>query len=320
MNKNLDIKYWSDDEELQLIDEINKLTDIKEILQNHDRKITGILVRIEKILNDPVKLVKIFNKNEIVEKYLTNTKNKYFISYDELYSNILKFNSLEEISNNYNKLPLTKIKSILNNFLKKNDIDLAKKLRINCLLKTKDNLDLAKKTFVNSNINNNKNKNNNNNINNVNKVNKNNIKTHQNDINYINDDINNDINNTDNNINSVIILLLDEIKMMRTDIFDIKNRVKVIMDKVSVLEKKTNNTSNLKNCVYTKNLDLELVDDDNYDNQQNFNETIKTTKEKKSKDKKIKIIMDNNLNNKKNNNLSDIDNDELDKEFEKMLV
>ena len=66
INNNLSIKYWNEDEELQLIDEINKLTDINEILQNHNRKITGILMRIEKILNDPIKLVKIYNKNEIV--------------------------------------------------------------------------------------------------------------------------------------------------------------------------------------------------------------------------------------------------------------
>lgn len=302
MNNNLNIKYWNDEEESQLIDEINKLTDINEILKNHNRKITGILMRIEKILNDPIKLVKIFNKNEIVEKYLTNTKNKYFISYDELYSNILKYNSLEEISNNYNKLSLTKIKSILNDFLKKNDIDLSKKLRIKCLLKTNDDLDIAKKIFVDNNINN---------------LNKNNIKNNQIDIN--NDNIDNKNNN---NINSVIILLLDEIKMMRTDIFDIKNRVKVIMDKVSILEKKNNiETSNLKNNIFTKNLDLETFNDNNFVYEKNLNQTIKTTKEKKSKDNKIKIIVDNNLNNinNDNNNLSDTNNDELDKEFEKIL-
>ena len=83
MNK--DIKYWNDEEETQLINEINKLTDINEILQNHNRKITGISIRIEKILNDPIKSIKIFNKDEIIDKYLTNTKNKYFINYEELY-------------------------------------------------------------------------------------------------------------------------------------------------------------------------------------------------------------------------------------------
>ena len=31
MNNNLGVKYWNDDEEKQLIDELNKLTDINEI-------------------------------------------------------------------------------------------------------------------------------------------------------------------------------------------------------------------------------------------------------------------------------------------------
>lgn len=303
MNNNLSIKYWNDEEESQLIDEINKLTDVNEILKNHNRKITGILMRIEKILNDPIKLVKIFNKNEIVEKYLTNTKNKYFISYDELYSNILKYNSLEEISNNYNKLSISKIKSILNDFLKKNDIELSKKLRIKCLLKTTDDLDLAKKTFI---------------VNNTKDINKNNIKN--NEISDSNKNNNNNNNKNDNNINSVIILLLNEIKMMRTDIFDIKNRVKVIMDKVGVLEKKNNiETSNLKNNIYTKNLDLEIFNDNSFVIEKNLNQTSKTNKEKK-KENKIKIIMDNiSNNNKYNNDLSETNNDELDKEFEKML-
>lgn len=317
MNNNLSIKYWSDGEELQLIDEINKLTDINVILQNHNRKITGILMRIEKILNDPIKLVKIFNKNEIVDKYLTNTKNKYFISYDELYINILKFNSLEEISNNYNKLSLTKIKSILNDFLKKNDIDVAKKLRINCLLKTKENLDLAEKTFHNDNNINNINKNNIKNIHN--NYNGNNTKNYtKNYTENNNEDNNNNVN--DNNINSIIILLLDEIKMMRTDVFDIKNRVKVIMDKVNILEKKNkDDVSSLKNNILTKNLDLKIFNDNNSNYEKNINETIKTTKEKKNKDKKIKIIVDNHLNKmNQSNDLSD-NNDELDKEFEKIL-
>ena len=119
MSNSSSIKYWNDEEETQLIDEINNLTNIDEILKNHNRKITGIMIRIEKIINDPIKSVKIFNKNDIKEKYLSNTKNKYFINYEELYSNILNYNSLDEISNNYNKLSNTKIKTILNDFLKK---------------------------------------------------------------------------------------------------------------------------------------------------------------------------------------------------------
>ena len=69
MSNNSTIKYWTNVEEIQLIDEINNLTNIDEILQNHNRKIAGILARIEKILNDPIKLTKIFDKDKIVDKY-----------------------------------------------------------------------------------------------------------------------------------------------------------------------------------------------------------------------------------------------------------
>lgn len=209
MSSNLTIKYWNIDEEIQLIDEINELASIDEILQNHNRKTAGILARIEKILNDPIKSVKIFNKDEVVEKYFNNTKNKYFYNYEELYSNLLNFNSLDEISNKYNKLSHTKIKIILNNFLEKKDIDLAKKLRIKCLLKLKDELDFAEEVFI-----------------------KPQNKTNINDAIHVNNP-----NDVFNNINSIMISLLSEIKDLKTDIFDIRNRVKIIMDKVNKIEK-----------------------------------------------------------------------------------
>jgi hypothetical protein len=303
MNNNSNIKYWNDNEETQLINEINDLMDINNILKNHNRKITGILIRIEKILNDPIKSIKIFNKEKIVDKYLANTKNKYFTNYEELYLNILNFNSLEEISNNYNKLSITKIKSILNDFLKKKDIDLAKKLRIKCLLKSKDDLDLAEKIFNKEN-------------------------------NLLDNKINTDLNssNTNSNINSIIIMLLEEIKTIRTDIFDIKNRVKIIMDKVIVFDKnntgsKINNSKN--NFGFENKINLEILennkDNENVINNENLNEK---SKDKKNKDKKIKIIMvnDNDNNNKlksindlSDDNISESNNDELDKEFKKML-
>jgi hypothetical protein len=302
MNNNSNIKYWLEEEETQLINEINNLTDINDILNNHNRKITGIIIRIEKILNDPIKSIKILNKDEVIEKYLTNTKNKYFTNYEELYTNILKFNSLEEISNNYNKLSLTKIKSILNNFMKRKDLELAKKLRIKCLLKLKDDIDFAEKIFSNK---------------------KNSYADDTNNTNNKNNDIDT------NNINSVIILLLEEIKTMKTDIFDIKNRVKIIMDKVSVLDK---NKNNIKIFDSKKNLELDnnLNDCLNLENDiLNINEKISTSKKK---DKKIKIIMIDNNNNdelKSKNNLSlnnftddnilEHNNDELDKEFKKIL-
>ena len=60
---NVKMKYWDENEENQLIDEINKLIDINNIISNHDRKITGITMRIEKIINDPDKSQKVKNLN-----------------------------------------------------------------------------------------------------------------------------------------------------------------------------------------------------------------------------------------------------------------
>ena len=55
MNNSNKIQYWDLDEEHKLINEINNLTDINKILENHNRKLTGITMRIEKIINDPEK-------------------------------------------------------------------------------------------------------------------------------------------------------------------------------------------------------------------------------------------------------------------------
>ena len=348
------IKYWTDSEEGQLIDEINKLIDIDCILQNHNRKITGILMRIEKILNDPIKSIKIYNKNSVIEKYLANTKNKYFMSHDELYSNLLAFNSLEEISNHYNKIHVTKIKNIINDFLKKKDIDIARKLRIKCLLKNDDNLDLAEKIFQ-SELSNDSSYNISNKINKYQKTNKSNNSSKK----YDNDDANknneiNDTNNTDN-MNSVVILLLDEIKKMRTDIFDIRNRVKIIMDKVSLLEKNnlgktyySKNNSEIFNLNEINSSEINLIhnsdktnindtthdkldskknsimdniiicnNDENIDDENNsFNRDNVKIKKNKKKDNKKKIIIVDNLNEINNNDCCD-NNDNNDDELEK---
>ena len=101
--KYLSNKYWSEEEENILINEINELKNINDIIKDHDRKMTGIIMRIEKIIENPEKSKKIININNVVLKYLSN-KNEYSINYDELYSNILKYNSLEEISDVYNKI------------------------------------------------------------------------------------------------------------------------------------------------------------------------------------------------------------------------
>jgi hypothetical protein len=319
MNNNSIIKYWNDNEETQLIDEINKLMDIDEILNNHNRKITGILIRIEKILNDPIKSTKIFNKNDIVEKYLTNTKNKYFIHYEELYLNILNFNSLDEISNNYNKLSHTKIKTILNDFLKKKDIDIAKKLRIKCLLKSKDEYDFAEKVFTPENKSNNISnlkRNNNQNLkpnNNQNLEPNNNQNLEPNLEPNLDPNLNPNLepnldpnNNIIVNLNSVIISLLEEIKIMRIDIFDIKKRVKIIMDKLNDTDKnKEYLITNKKKSLKINNLDImdfENIDEENIDGENSFSENNITynnldsdnTKKKEKKNKYIdKIIFTN---------------------------
>lgn len=315
MNNN-GIKFWTDNEEMQLVEEINNMIEIDTILKNHNRKITGILMRIEKIINDPIKSVKIFNKNEIIEKYLSGTKNKIFIHHEELYANILNYNSLDEISNNYNKLAHKKIISILNDFLKKKNIDVSKKMRIKCLLKSDDNLDFAEKVLVSNQSNN----------------------------------IEQTKTNFESNTLSIMISLLEEVKTMKTDIFDIKNRVCVIMDKVINFDNKTSKKKKKK-----KFLD-EITENDKIENleftdseKNEFNEindlsdnilNIKN-KEKKAKSKDINkqvekiILSSNDKKNKTNktklktneykyeNNEEDDedeeDEEELEKEFKKMI-
>ena len=222
MNNLNKIKYWNIEEENKLIEEINNLVDIDDIIKNHDRKITGITMRIEKILNNSNFNDKIQNKNEIIIKYLKNSKPKYYIDYNELYENILDFKSLDEITNVYNKISLNKIKIILTNLLKnKENIDLSKKIRIKSLLNLDDE-----------------------------------------EVNTTNDVINkNNENNSD--LMSIIITVLNEIKIMKTDIFDIKNRIKIIMDKVD----KMNNSSNINN-------NKKFLIKNNFDNEINNNKKI----------------------------------------------
>lgn len=260
MNNNSSIKYWNDEEESQLINEINKLTDIDDILKNHNRKITGILMRIEKIINDPVKYKDVLNRNKIIEKYLTNSKNKYFIDNEELYTNILKFNSLDEISNKYNKISQTKLKIILSDFLKRKDIDISKKLRIKCLLKknTEDiDIDFVK-NVLNSDLQ---------------------STTHIEKSNIYEDldvklDLNTNKNNNLNDITSIMINILEEIKTMKIDIFDIKSRVKIIMKKVEIIEKKNLD----KNIMHTNIMEKNIIDDNimdiNIDNNMDINKYI----------------------------------------------
>jgi hypothetical protein len=297
MNNLNKIKYWNIEEENKLIEEINNLVDIDDIIKNHDRKITGITMRIEKILNNSNFNDKIKNKNEIIIKYLKNSKPKYYIDYNELYENILDFKSLDEITNVYNKISLNKIKIILTNLLKnKENIDLSKKLRIKSLLNLDDDVNITNEV-----------------------INKNNE------------------NNSD--LMSIIITVLNEIKIMKTDIFDIKNRIKIIMDKV---EKITNlsNINNNKKFLIKNNFDNEInnnkkiikkedICDLNNDIGFESNNKIQIENDSEIIENSQKFIINeekNSLNKKKKNKNKNIDNiysdyndEELEKEFVKYL-
>lgn len=245
MNNIIKTKYWNYDEENKLINEINNLVDINIILQNHDRRITGIIMRIEKILNDPKFADKIKNKNDIIIKYLKNSKPKYYIDYNELYENILNFKSLDEISKNYNKTPIDKISKILTIILaNNNDMEITKKLRIKSLLKSSNNLDSFEEIICKKKD--------------EKKVKKNHdsdIKK-KSDIKKNNDKFTKSIKSEDIDYNtcSIMIKLINELKSMKTDIFDIKNRVKIIMNKVDKIHKHCN----------LNNDDVYLDKDDNF--------------------------------------------------------
>lgn len=276
MNNTNKIKYWDKDEENRLVEEINNLVDIDKIIKNHDRKITGITMRIEKILKDPNFSDKIKNKNEIETKYLKNSKPKYYINYNELYDNILEFKSLEEISEKYNKIQVEKIKSILLNLLKnQNDMDFAKKFRIKCLLNIDDDKDLTNAIMSDTNnINNINNINNTNNTNNINNINK----------------------NDESNLVSLIINLLNEIKTIKIDIFDIKNRVKIIMNKVDKIEKNSINDSDKskinKLSKSLKNIsDIEVLTEEIPINKINTQLTEKQHNDKIIQDEQIDMLL-----------------------------
>jgi hypothetical protein len=139
-------------------------------------------------------------------------------------------------------------------------------------------------------------------------------------------------------------MLLDEIKAIRTDVFDIKNRVRIIMDKVTASDKNIDNTkiNNFKkNFELNNKIDLQIFENNNenknennnnldFEQNNNFNINNETTIKKKDK-KNIKIIMangdkknkstNNNLsyNNFSDDNISDFNNDELDRELKKIL-
>lgn len=284
------IKYWNYDEESQLIDEINNLTDINQILTNHDRKITGITMRIEKLLNDPKFNDKIINKNDIITKYLkksstkssnpninvlqspnvstvfTTSPTKYYIDYDDLYNRILEFNFIEEISNHYN-VTINKIKIILTNLLNnKKDIDMTKKLRIKCLLNSVGNGTNIDGEDLNTET----------------------LKTN----------IHNS-NNIESNLITVVLDLLNEIKTMKIDIFDIQQRNKVIMDKICKIENycSDKDKKNKPTKIIEKNYINEIINNEKNNKLIDDNKNIEIQFNKNSTNniehsKKINIIAD----------------------------
>ena len=141
-------------------------------------------------------------------------------------------------------------------------------------------------------------------------------------------DSKNNQNNTNENINSIIICLLNEIKLMKTDIFDIRNRVKIIMNKIEKIDKNEKpkiNKSNIhvsldNNDTFTIiNSDNNIINNDiKFENISYTNTNKKIIKNNNSKiNKQVEKIITN-----KDINIDfeeEDEDDELEKEFEKYL-
>jgi hypothetical protein len=208
---------------------------------------------------------------------------------------------------------------MLENFLTKKDIDMAKCLRIKCLLKSNDYIEDGINTLNSYNLSINKlNISNNKQVNNLNS-NSNNFKEKE-----IDKEIEiykkNNYNNP--NIYSVMICLLNEIKSMKTDIFDIKNRVKVIMHKLEKNDKTDKSEKIFKNksdFIVEENIKLDLIqksDKDNISAKNSLNNNdinFKNNNDKKKINKQMEKIIETEIS-------MDMDlekEEELEKEFEK---
>ena len=279
-------KKWDNDEDNKLISQINQLKDIDQIMKNHKRSIGGITARIQKIIDDPNLNSQLKNKNNIIMKYFSNNKNKsldnnYFVNNnldkykEEITKNILNFNSIIEINNKYN-LSLNETTKILKEIVNNNNLDMSKILRLNYLLNNDE-----EENEINI-------------LNNKKKYNKNSNKNNYNDNN------NND-NNDNSNLINLINKLFDEIKSIKSDIFDIRNRVKIIMNST---EKKDNKIK--KKAL--EQLENESDKEEIIINQKNNSKVNKSVNKSLNK----LILID-------NNNFENSSDKELDKELEKFL-
>jgi len=201
-------KKWEIDEEKKLINEINNLTEIDIIIDNHKRTITGIKSRIEKIFNNEKLNKELLNKNDIILKYFQNDtkfnslKNNTY--QEDILNNLLNFYNIQDLLKKYDKLDINQLKNILKNLQKYNNLEVYKKVRLSNL------------------------------INNIEEY------IEETTINKVNDKINIDntdtkINTINNNINEEILKKLneitDDIKLIKGEIFDLKNRIKSLNKK-----------------------------------------------------------------------------------------
>jgi hypothetical protein len=244
-------KKWDLKEDEMLMDEINNLLELEFIANTHKRSTGGIVLRIQRIIDDPNLFNKLQNKNDIILKYfkknkLTNKTN--LIDLNDLYNNLLNFNSIDNIINKYNSSKDNVIK-VLNNMLNSSAIELSKKLRIKFLLSSleEDNTNINKNSVITKiNINNE--------IDNNYKFNKTNNVTNKTNTLLPNQNTTNANNNETNIILQNILL---EIKSIKTDLFDVRNRVKVIMDKVDKIEKSNIPSKIIKNKIINDNKIIE---------------------------------------------------------------
>ena len=131
-------KKWEIDEEKKLIDEINNLTEIDIIVDNHKRTITGIKSRIEKIFNNEKLNKELLNKNDIILKYFQNDNKfnnlKSNTYQEDILNNLLNFYNIEDLLKKYDKLDINQLKNILKNLQKYNNLEVYKKVRLSNLI------------------------------------------------------------------------------------------------------------------------------------------------------------------------------------------
>lgn len=205
-------KKWEIEEEKKLISEINDLLEIDIIIKNHKRSITGIKSRIEKIFSNNLLSKEIKDKNKIILKYF-NDDSKYnnikFTTYQEdILLNLLNYYSFDDLKKKYDKLSTDQIITILKNLQKYENLEVYKKVRISNIINNfeENNIELPKD--------------------NIKKSKKN--KSKKNDINIEDSD---EINENSEILN-ILKNISNEIKIMHADIFDLKNRVNSILNKI----------------------------------------------------------------------------------------